>query len=85
MKTLINAGALVFVGKPSASFDEAYPGWAQSLRLGYSFKHTGAARHERVENSVTKSGTWRRNGAEHRPMHVDEAECGSLSVTVRMQ
>lgn len=39
----------MFVGKPSALFDETNPDWAPSLRLGYSCKRTGAARHERAE------------------------------------
>ncbi|KAH7986291.1 hypothetical protein HPB52_025076 [Rhipicephalus sanguineus] len=84
MKTLINADALVLVGKPSVLFNETNPDWAPSLLFGYSFKHAGAARHERAENSVTKSGKRRPSGAEHRPMcaYVDEAECGSLSMTI---
>ncbi|KAH7936229.1 hypothetical protein HPB52_020313 [Rhipicephalus sanguineus] len=32
-----------------------------------------------------KNGKRRPNGAEHRPMRADEAECGSLPMTVRMQ
>ncbi|KAL1471932.1 hypothetical protein MTO96_023404 [Rhipicephalus appendiculatus] len=66
-------------------FLETNPYWAPSVALGYSFKHAGAARHERAENSVTKSGKRRPNGAKHRPMRVDEAEGGSLSMMVRMQ
>ncbi|KAH7957064.1 hypothetical protein HPB52_015024 [Rhipicephalus sanguineus] len=85
MKTLISMDALAFVGKPSALFDETNPDWAPpSLRLGYSCKH--ALRDMSAQKSgVMKNGKRRPNGAEHRPMRVDEAECGSLPMTVLMQ
>ncbi|KAH7962139.1 hypothetical protein HPB52_014558 [Rhipicephalus sanguineus] len=86
MKTLISMDALVFIGKPSALFDETNPDWAPpSLRLGYSCKHAGAARHECTKKRRHEKWEAEAERRQHRLMRVDEAECGSLPMTVRMQ